>query len=252
MARLFVPPEQLSGSRVQLDRAASKHLLKVLRLQIGAEVCVFDGRGTEIDARIVSVAGGGAELELGERHDIAVPGASITLLQALPRPDRMDLIVQKTTELGVTKLVPVLSERSLTTPPAGKQRRWQVIAQEAARQSGRADVPEIAAPACLAEALEALGPSPTRLVLWEEERGLPMRRALSERSSKLALELSPRPGIGSVALLVGPEGGLAVTEVERARAHGFVSVSLGPRILRVETAAMVAVALTQASAGGLD
>ncbi len=240
MARLFLPAEQLTGTRIELDRAGSKHLLKVLRLHVGAEVCVFDGRGTEIDARIIGISAGGAELELGERRTVAVPAVSITLLQALPRADRMDLIVQKTTELGVTKIVPVVSERSVITPPAGKQRRWQVIAQEAARQSGRADVPEIELPSSLSQALDALEPMPTRLVLWEEEHSLPMRRALSQNP------------LSAVALLVGPEGGFAAAEVERARAHAFVSVGLGPRILRVETAALVAVALTQASVGGLD
>jgi 16S rRNA (uracil1498-N3)-methyltransferase len=239
MARLFLPAEQLTGTRIELDRAASKHLLRVLRLQVGAEICVFDGRGTEIDARIVRIAAGGAELELGERRLVAIPAVSITLLQALPRADRMDLIVQKTTELGVTKIVPVVSERSVVAPP-GKHRRWQVIAQEAARQSGRADVPEISAPASLSQALDALEPMPARLVLWEEEHSLPMRRALSQGPS------------GAVALLVGPEGGFAAAEVERARAHAFLSVGLGPRILRVETAALVAVALTQANVGGLD
>lgn len=240
MARLFVPAEQLTGTRVQIDRTGSKHLLKVLRLRLGAEVCVFDGRGTEIDARIVSISSAGAELELGARRAVALPEVSITLLQALPRPDRMDLIVQKTTELGVAKIVPVQTERSVAMPPAGKQRRWRVIAQEAARQSGRADVPEITAPASLQQAIDALEPVATRLVLWEEERGLPMRRALANHP------------LGVVALLVGPEGGFAAAEIEHAQARGFVSVGLGPRILRVETAALVAVALTQAVAGGLD
>ncbi len=240
MARLFIPAEQLTGSRVHLDRAGSRHLLKVLRLQVGADICVFDGRGNEVDARIASIGAGGAELELGARRSVAVPAASITLLQALPRGERMDLIVQKTTELGVARVIPVLSARSMVIPPPGKQRRWQTIAQEAARQSGRADVPEIGEAVPLSSALAEAAPASTRLVLWEAERTLPMRQALAQHA------------LGDVTLLVGPEGGLAPDEVAQARAQGFVSVGLGARILRAETAAIVAVALTQASAGGLD
>jgi len=241
MARVFVPPQLLSGERVTLDRAASKHLVKVLRLAPGAEVCVFDGRGTEIEARIVSANPVGVELTLGQRHQLALPTVSVTLLQSVPRSERMDLIVQKTTELGVSRIVPVVSAHGIVKPTSAKSRRWQTIAQEAARQSGRADVPTIAEPAPLDQALQDASQSTgPRLVLWEEERSLPMRQVLAH--------LAPGP----VTLLVGPEGGFAPSEVDAARSHGFVSVGIGPRILRVETAALVAVALTQSALGALD
>lgn len=204
-------------------------------------MCVFDGRGTEIEAHVVGANPAGVELALGQRHQLALPTVSVTLLQSVPRGERMDLIVQKTTELGVSRIVPVVSAHGVVKPTTAKSRRWQTIAQEAARQSGRADVPEIAEPAPLQEAMRAAsrtaGP---RLILWEEERTLPMRQILAQ--------LAPGP----VTLLVGPEGGFAVSEVGDARTHGFVSVGIGPRILRVETAALVAVALTQAALGALD
>jgi 16S rRNA (uracil1498-N3)-methyltransferase len=165
---------------------------------------------------------------------------AITLIQAVPRGDRMDLVLQKTTELGVARIVPVLTSRSVARPPADRARRWQTIAAEAARQSGRADVPSVGAPLPLAEALPLAAPCARRFALWEEERERPLRRALGD---------APGP---TLALLVGPEGGLAPAEVEQARAAGFVTVGLGPRILRVETAAIVAVALVQAAAGALD
>jgi 16S rRNA (uracil1498-N3)-methyltransferase len=241
MPRVFIPAQLLDHERVTLDRVASRHLIKVLRLQAGAEVCVFDGCGTEIEGRIVRARAAGVEVELGARHRVPLPLASITLLQSVPRGDRMDFIVQKTTELGVTRIVPVLSARGMVKPPPGKTRRWRTIAQEAARQSGRADVPEVAEvtalDAALAGAAEAGG---TRLVLWEEERALPLRQIL--------VQTPPLP----VTLLVGPEGGLSQEEVASARAQGFRTVGLGPRILRVETAALVAVALTQSAIGGLD
>jgi 16S rRNA (uracil1498-N3)-methyltransferase len=241
MPRVFVPPQLLATDRVTLDRAASKHLAKVLRLAPGDEVCVFDGRGTEIEARIVSTNPAGVELALGQRHQLALPAVSVTLLQSVPRGERMDLIVQKTTELGVSRIVPVVSAHGIVKPTSAKSRRWQTIAQEAARQSGRADVPEIAEPAPLDEALRAAAQSQgPRLILWEEERTQPMRHVLAQ--------LAPGP----VTLLVGPEGGFAASEVAAARAQGFVSVGIGPRILRVETAALVAVALTQSALGALD
>ena len=241
MPRVFVPAQLLNSERVTLDRAASRHLVKVLRLQAGAEVLVFDGRGTEIEGRIVGARAAGVELALGQRHRVPLPSATITLLQSVPRGDRMDVIVQKTTELGVTRIVPLTSARGMVKPPPGKTRRWRTIAQEAARQSGRADVPDVADVAtldvALAGAAEAGG---TRLLLWEEERALPLRQVLAHEPS------------GLVTLLVGPEGGFSQAEVESARRQGFRVVGLGPRILRVETAALVAVALTQAAAGGLD
>jgi len=241
MPRVFIPAQLLDHERVTLDRVASRHLVRVLRLQAGAEVCVFDGCGTEIEGRIVRASAAGVEVALGARHRVALPLASITLLQSVPRGDRMDFIVQKTTELGVTRIIPVLSARGMVKPPPGKTRRWRTIAQEAARQSGRADVPEVAEvtalDAALAGAAEAGG---TRLVLWEEERALPLRQIFAQAP--------PLP----VTLLVGPEGGLSQEEVASARARGFRTVGLGPRILRVETAALVAVALTQAAVGGLD
>jgi 16S rRNA (uracil1498-N3)-methyltransferase len=241
MPRVFIPAQLLDHERVTLDRIASRHLVKVLRLQAGAEVCVFDGCGTEIEGRIVRASAAGVEVALGARHRVALPLASITLLQSVPRGDRMDFIVQKTTELGVTRIIPVLSARGMVKPPPGKTRRWRTIAQEAARQSGRADVPEVAEVTALDVALAgAAAAGGTLLVLWEEERSLPLRRTFAQAP--------PLP----VTLLVGPEGGFSQEEIESARAQGFRTVGLGPRILRVETAALVAVALTQSAVGGLD
>lgn len=238
MPRVFVPSERLSGEKVVLDGEPHRHLVKVLRLQPGSDVQIFDGGGTEIEARVVAVGPRTIELALGHRRAVALAPVSITLLQAVPKGERMDLIVQKATELGVVAIVPVLADRSVARPGAGRTRRWQTIAQEAARQSARADVPAISDPLPLAEAV-ARAPEGARFVLWEEEHGQSLRRALDG---------GPR----AITLLVGPEGGFAVGEVVEARTHGFVPVGLGPRILRVETAAIVALALVQAAAGGLD
>ncbi len=239
MPRVFVPAESLRGDHATLDRAAYRHLVKVLRLGPGDQLRVFDGRGIEIDARIESVAGGSLEIALGQRRRLPPPACAITLLMSPPRGERMELIVQKTTELGVARIVPVASTRAMVKPSSHQHDRWQNIAKEASRQSGRADIPTVTALLPLAEALarEAGAPGP-RLMLWEGER---------EQSLLTALVAGPR----TVALLVGPEGGFSQAEVALAAAAGFVSVGLGPRILRAETAAIVAVALAQGAAGGL-
>jgi 16S rRNA (uracil1498-N3)-methyltransferase len=152
----------------------------------------------------------------------------------------MDFIVQKTTELGVARIVPVLTEFGMVKPPSTRRQRWQTIAEEAARQCGRADVPEIADCLALGPALaQFVDKKGARFMLWEGERTRPFRAALAT---------GPR----EVVLLVGPEGGFSHAEVSAASGAGFVPVSIGPRILRAETAAVVAVALAQAAAGGLD
>jgi 16S rRNA (uracil1498-N3)-methyltransferase len=238
MPRVFVPSERLIGEQVLLDGEPHRHLAKVLRLQPGDGVLVFDGGGTEIEARVLAVGPKTIELSLGPRRAVALAPVNVTLLQAVPKGERMDLIVQKATELGVAAIVPVLTTRSVAKPGASRSRRWQTIAQEAARQSGRADVPQVSDPLPLAEAVTH-APDGARFVLWEEEHGHSLRRSLDGAAS-------------AITLLIGPEGGLAVPEVVEARTHGFVPVGLGPRILRVETAAIVALALVQAAAGGLD
>ena len=241
MARVFAKPEQLQSERATLDEAAHRHLIKVLRLGAGATIQLFDGQGCEVEARIEAVGKSSVDVSLGERRQLRPPACTVTLIQAVPRGERMDLIVQKTTEIGVARIVPVLSQHSVSKPPPGRTRRWQTIAEEAARQSGRADVPMIEEPVARAAALASRGgrADESRFLLWEGERTESLHRGLAG-------------GPAHVALLVGPEGGFAPTEVEACIQAGFRSVGLGPRILRTETAAIVAVALAQAAAGGLD
>jgi len=237
MPRIFVPPVKLLGDRATLDAAAHRHLVKVLRLGPGAAIRLFDGAGTEIEATIEAVDNSSVKVVLGSRRRIPAPACTITLLQCLARGERLDLVVQKTTELGVARIVPVQSERAVMKPTAHQHRRWQTIAEEAARQSGRADVPQVLECVGFGAALELAIPQ-ARFVLWEREHG----KSLSQ-----ALATGPR----DVALLVGPEGGFTPKEFDSATRANYLPVSLGPRILRTETAAIVAVALAQAAAGGM-
>ncbi|HSY40342.1 MAG TPA: RsmE family RNA methyltransferase, partial [Polyangia bacterium] len=181
------------------------------------------------------------ELALGERRTVASPAVSLTLLCAVPRGPRMDLLVQKTSELGVARIVPVVTERSVVRPgaEAGKRARREKIAREAARQCGRADLPIVDPPVALAEALAEPNLPARRLALFEGERTRSLRAALAGAAP------------AATALLVGPEGGFAPAELLVARDAGFEAVGLGERILRVETAAIVAVALVAGAYGML-
>lgn len=241
MARLFVPPERLGGERVVLQDEENKYLVRVLRLEAGDAVVLFDGHGQEIEARLESVSARGSVLRLGARRSVVLPAVRVTLVQAVPRGDRMDLVVQKATELGIARIVPVLSARTGAQPLGeSRLRRWRTIATEAARQCGRADVPSIDDVRPLADALaEAPEEGQARLFVWEASRGSPLRRALTGTEA-------------AVRLLVGPEGGFAESEARDIEAAGYRAVGLGSRILRSETAALVAVALVQAAVGALD
>jgi 16S rRNA (uracil1498-N3)-methyltransferase len=267
--RLFVPGERLEGARLTLTGPEHRHIGLVLRARPGDALTLFDGAGGEVDAEVIRVERTETELALGARRAVAGPAVPLTLLCAVPRGPRMDFLVQKTSELGVARIVPVVTERSVARPDAeaGKRARWEKIAREAARQCGRADLPIVDPPVALAEALAGPALPPRRLALFASTELGSAERSSSrggegtvsgsprlvegERSRSLRAALAgtePAP----TALLIGPEGGFAPAEVGMARAAGFEAVGLGERILRVETAAIVAVALVAGAYGMLD
>jgi 16S rRNA (uracil1498-N3)-methyltransferase len=237
--RLYVPPEQLAGpARVKLTAAQSRHLVSVLRLSPGAEIEVFDGRGGRFRAVL-----DGHELEIRSTLPIDARPVDVVLVQALAKGEKMDLVVQKATELGASRIVPLASERSVPRLDAergtSRARRWRRIAQEAARQCGRADVPRIDAP-----------------VGWESVFSL-MREEQDRRGLLLDPEQS-EPRLGAAArgesrllLVVGPEGGFSPEERASAEKAGFMRVSLGPLVLRTETAGLAALAVVLHVNGGL-
>jgi 16S rRNA (uracil1498-N3)-methyltransferase len=242
--RLFVPPDRLRATPITVDGDEHHHLARVLRARPGDVITLFDGAGREVIARIVHIDRDRTELVPDPAAPADVVRAAgrvetpLTLLTAVPRGGRMDFLVQKCSELGVSRIVPVITARSVARPEPGKQARWEKIAREAARQCGRADVPMVSPPLSLAAALGASDLPARRLVLSPEAGGRALRALLPDRAP--------------TALLVGPEGGLATAEVEAARAAGFQAATLGSRILRVETAAIVAVALAEEAFGALS
>jgi 16S rRNA (uracil1498-N3)-methyltransferase len=229
--RLFVPPQQLAGSaRVKLAVEQSRHLLGVLRLQSGAEVEVFDGRGGRFRAVLL-----GDELEIRETLPSERRRIDVVLVQALAKGEKMDLVVQKATELGATRILPLSAERAIVRLEGarGKDRaqRWRRIAQEAARQCGRADVPRVDDPLGWEGVLSLLGAEPDR-------------RALLLDPAEGAVRLGDAArGLSSLLIAVGPEGGFSPEERRRAMENGFVSAAMGPLVLRAETAGLAALAV---------
>jgi len=242
MHRFFVPEEGLQGKQVVLSGADARQIRKVLRLKPGDLIEVLDGSGSSFLAILEEVDQ--AEVRgrlLGIRESFNESHLHITLAQVLPRLPKMDLIVQKATELGVSRVIPLWAERSPSRGGAAESRvnRWRRIAKESTEQCGRALIPPIQLPQNLLSFLdqEMAG---EKIIFWEGESQRRWREVL--RANPAALKYT---------LLVGPEGGFSPQEVERATDKGYVSVSLGKRILRAESVALVAVALLQYERGDL-
>jgi 16S rRNA (uracil1498-N3)-methyltransferase len=225
--------DEVSGSRAAVVAAQAKHLARVLRARIGQEFdIVAEGRVRR--GRIISVTPEKVEFELGEELPAAVL-QDITLLLAVFKFDRMEWAIEKATELGVARIVPVIAKRTdahLALAAVERVERWRRIVREAAQQSRRTAPPEIAASARLQEVLSA--PAERRIVLSEEiEEQFSLKQAVA--GSK-----------GTLALAVGPEGGWTGEEERAFREHGWIVASLGPTILRAETAAIAAVSIVVA------
>lgn len=241
LTRIYVPGALMPDSDIELPAQAGEHLTRVLRLEAGAPLIVFNGQGGEYPA-ILGVRSAKRVLARLGRHD-AIERESpltITLLQGVARGERMDLIVQKATELGVTRIVPVLADRSIVKVDAKQRERklehWQSIAISACEQCGRNRVPEVNAPVALGDAIAALPEGSLRCLL------------AADGGESLA---AAARGVTNFVLLIGPEGGLADNERQFARANGFAAYRMGPRILRTETAGLAALATLQAVAGDL-
>lgn len=245
MPRFHVRPEAVTADRVLFDEPETRHLARVLRLAPGDSVHVVDGRGTEFTVRLELVEGRRAVGTILSRSTSRTESPlAVTLAQGVPKGDKMEWIVRTATELGVTRVIPLLTERTIVRLEPGRwrdrSRRWQRVAKEAAKQCGRGTIPTVDAPRSIQDLSDGDPTADVTLCLWEGER-----RGLSE-----ILDATARP-VASALLVVGPEGGLAPREVEMLGARGFTSAGLGPRILRTETAGPVAVSLLQARFGDL-
>lgn len=242
LTRVYVDAPLTPGARVTLEGTAASHVTRVLRLRVGAELTLFNGLGGEHAASIDRAHGGTVTVSVGEQNPVEVESPlAVTLAQGISRGERMDLVVQKATELGATLIVPLLSERSVVRLTAQQKDRklnhWRAIAVAACEQCGRNRLPDIAAPRSVAEFVRGGGaPGTVRLLL--------------SPTAPIGVQDLERP-VAQVTVLIGPEGGLTEEEQQAAIDTGFKAVRMGPRLLRTETAAIAALTLLQREFGDL-
>lgn len=245
MPRLFLDQPLASGAACALDRRALDHAVKVLRLRAGNALCLFNGTGGEFAAVLERGANGTLHAQVGEfTPDRRESPLRLRLVQGVSRGERMDYTLQKAVELGVTDIVPVVTERTVLRLDGERAERrlahWRGVVLAACEQSGRTRVPVLAEPRELADYLADHGAG----------RAVAGCALLLDPTALTALA---EHGViaGPVSVLIGPEGGLSDHEWQAARAAGFEPVRVGPRVLRTETAAVVALALLQALVGDL-
>lgn len=233
MNRFFLPPSSFVNDEIVFPEAISRQIANVLRLKPESMVIALDGKGLEYSIQLLEVTPKQTSGKiLSVQPNTTEPHTRVRLLLCLTQREKFEWMLQKCTELGTTRFVPVISSRSLVQERGGQEKkleRWRRIVQEAAEQCGRGKIPAVEEVAGYEAGLRRAGGG-LKLALWEQEHARSLRQVL-------------QPGTGEVAALIGPEGGLSEAEVEQAQAAGFQAVTLGRRILRMETAAMTAAAL---------
>ena len=243
--RFTIAPERRRGDRVTFDREESHHLARVLRLKAGDTVVAVDGTGNDLTVRLETIGAEATGTIVGVAARATESAFPVTLIQGLPKGDKMETIIRAVTELGVARVAPAITARTVvrleTARAEARLARWQRVAREAAKQCGRARLPEIEAARPLADWIaEPAAPSILRLCLWEEDRA-PLGDCLA------SLPEAPR----GATVVIGPEGGLTRDEVEVARRAGWRITGFGPRVLRTETAGPAIVAALQFHFGDL-
>lgn len=238
MHRFFLPSLTLSSSPVRFPDDTARQIRSVLRLKPGERVLALDNQGNEYELELVQVDASAVLGEVrGRRPAVGEPAARLILYIGLTQREKFEWILQKCTEVGVSAFAPFISSRSLVQDARDGQKkhdRWQKILQEAAEQSGRGRIPELRLPVKFEQALaQVRTETGLALIAWEDEHTTGLKQALSP---------APHPAM-RFGVFIGPEGGFSAEEVALARQAGLLPVSLGLRILRMETAAVVAAAL---------
>lgn len=234
MHKFFVPKENISEDTVLITGDDVKHIGKVLRLRVSDEINVSDGCGTEYICSINNIDKKEVECSITSKFiNETESNIKITLFQGLPKAQKMDLIVQKGVEIGISEIKTVITDRVVVKTEArdlsNKIERWNKISNEAAKQSGRGTIINVAEPISFKEAIDLVSDFDLALIPYENEEGIGLKKTLDGKTN-----------IKSVAIFIGPEGGFSDEEIAIARENGIHSVTLGPRILRTETAGLVA------------
>lgn len=240
MRYFFIQHPKAAGSRSVLKGSDAKHIKHVLRLRPGDKVGLFDGQGLEYSARIVAFSGNDIEVEIVRSFpSVSESNIDIIVAQAYLKERKMDGLVRQLTELGVMKWIPFFAERSVPRPDdlrlANRRKRWIKITREALKQSRRGRVMEIGHPVSFEKMLNLASGCDLKIVFWENE---------SKPFDSAGFQ-PPDHALKQILVMLGPEGGFTASEIDMADAHGFTTGSLGPRILRAETATIAAVTLVQ-------
>lgn len=236
MHRFYLAPEDWNPDALILTGTEAHHCRNVLRLETGDKVVLFDGRGRELTAEITATDS--SEIRLRKLHEAQTPPlrCQITLGQAIPKGKNMDLIVQKAVEIGAAEIAPILSDRTVVRldeeSAASKQSKWQSIAIEAAKQCGQNWLPRVQVPQTMSQFFQQSRRFDLQLIGSLQSDAVHLKKILAE----YAAEHSDRPA--SVLMLVGPEGDFTPAELSLARSHGCRPITLGPIVLRVETASI--------------
>lgn len=244
--RFFVPKSSFEGQRVRVSPEQAHQICHVLRLKAGDAIVVLDNAGTEYDVTLTTVTlPETVGMVVRERPARGEPAVQITVFQSLLAREKFELVLQKGTEVGVMRFVPVLTQRSIVRAKRiedKKLARWETILTEAAEQAHRGRIPQLSRPVQFDRMVEDLARFDRRLIAVASGEAISLKQALGSR----------RQTPPSIALLIGPEGGFTDEEVKSARENGAVRVSLGPRVLRTETAAVVASALILHELGQME
>jgi len=238
MTYYLIKKEKILDGTITIDGDEFRHIVRVIRLGRGDKIYLIDGESREYSGIITSVGKDALEVKiLAERILDTEPAIKVALYQGLIKGEKFDWLVQKIVELGVSRIVPIVSQRTVVkTPGEAKRQRWEKIIRNAVCVSGRGEIPEITSPMEFLCALRSVPPDEPIILFWEECESKIRLKGLRETMQELK-------GSRWIHIFVGPEGGFTAEEVGRALERGARIVNLGPRILKSETAAIAAVSL---------
>jgi 16S rRNA (uracil1498-N3)-methyltransferase len=239
MRYFFIEPSEISGKLAVISGMDAKHIKNVLHLKTGDKIGLFDGKGYEYESRITQFLSNTVEVAISRKHrTLTESPVKITIAQAFLKEKKMDALIRQLTELGITAWLPFFSKRSIPQPNearlATRVQRWDKIAKQSIKQCKRGLVPQISPPASFENLLDAAKGYDLKIVFWENATAL-MNSSITEKMD------NPE----KILLLLGPEGGFSEAEIEQTNSAGFIPFSLGPRILRAETAPIAACSIIQ-------
>lgn len=245
MPRFFVSKDKIADGKIVIDTQDVKHITRVLRLKCGDGIEVCNSEGMDYDAKISEITDGAVVCSVMEaRRSDTEPNIEVTLFQAIPKAAKMDYIIQKTTELGISRIVPCVTARCVSKPDGKEEKklsRWRKIAEEAGKQSGRGCIPEICDIVSFDEAADMLQKCDIAFAPYE-----------CEQQGGLKAALTAEQNVKTVGFMIGPEGGYDIAEIAALHERKIPTVTLGPRILRTETAGEAVLSMVMYEIGDIN